>query len=84
MSMVAGDWDASNRVSFGVYGSIGAWSHELDVVREDYKGDDEDFGKEAVIFKLSCQLDCCIKKMLEEGERESERNSKVVCCKSSG
>ncbi|GJY06784.1 hypothetical protein Tco_0373838 [Tanacetum coccineum] len=46
--MLNGDRDASNGFSFGIYSPVSARCYELDVVRENYKENDEDFGQEAV------------------------------------
>ncbi|GJR76564.1 hypothetical protein Tco_0088929 [Tanacetum coccineum] len=44
------DRDASNGFSFGIYSPVSARCYELDVVQENYKENDEDFGQEAVIL----------------------------------
>ncbi|GJR22560.1 peptidyl-prolyl cis-trans isomerase FKBP62-like protein [Tanacetum coccineum] len=50
LEMLNGDRDASNGFSFGIYSPVSARCYELDVVRENYKENDEDFGQEALIL----------------------------------
>ncbi|GKA94963.1 syntaxin/epimorphin, conserved site-containing protein [Tanacetum coccineum] len=77
LEMLNGDRDASNGFLFGIYSPVSARCYELDVVRENYKENDEDFGQEALILIIRIvHVNLCrVAKMTNLTERFCEQFS---------